>query len=173
MLGRWNRCWRGGTGAGEVDHVLGRKWNRCWGGGPGAVEVEQVLRVEQVLGSGTGAGKEVKQVLGSGPEVLVRRWNRCWGGGGTGAGGGTSAGEEVEQVLGRWNRCWGGSGTGAGEQAPAGALARAEVDSSRGSSDKIETIQRRLAWPLRKDDTHKTRSANNSSYVSTYIYIYI
>ena len=31
-------------------------------------------------------------------------------------------------------------------------------DSLRGSSDKIGTIQRRLAWPLRKDDTHKSRS---------------
>ena len=27
----------------------------------------------------------------------------------------------------------------------------------RGSSDKLATIQRRLAWPLRKDDTHKNR----------------
>ena len=27
----------------------------------------------------------------------------------------------------------------------------------RGSSDKIATIQRRLAWPLRKDDTHTNR----------------
>ena len=26
------------------------------------------------------------------------------------------------------------------------------------SSDKIGTIQRRLAWPLRKDDTHKSRT---------------
>ena len=32
------------------------------------------------------------------------------------------------------------------------------TDSLRGSSDKIGTIQRRLAWPLRKDDTHKSRS---------------
>ena len=31
-------------------------------------------------------------------------------------------------------------------------------DSLRGSSVKIGTIQRRLAWPLRKDDTHKSRS---------------
>ena len=31
------------------------------------------------------------------------------------------------------------------------------VDSPRRSSDKIGTIQRRLAWPLRKDDTHKSR----------------
>ena len=31
-------------------------------------------------------------------------------------------------------------------------------DSLRGSSDKIGTMQRRLAWPLRKDDTHKSRS---------------
>ena len=35
---------------------------------------------------------------------------------------------------------------------------RAKSDSLRGSSDKIGTIQRRLAWPLRKDDTHKSRS---------------
>ena len=34
-------------------------------------------------------------------------------------------------------------------------------DSLRGSSVKIGTIQGRLAWPLRKDDTHKSRSANN------------
>ena len=32
------------------------------------------------------------------------------------------------------------------------------VDSLRGSSVKIGTIQRRLAWPLRKDDTHISRS---------------
>ena len=40
------------------------------------------------------------------------------------------------------------------------------MDSLRGSSVKIGTIQRRLAWPLRKDDTHKSRSVNN-------LYIYI
>ena len=33
-------------------------------------------------------------------------------------------------------------------------------DSLRGSSFRIGTIQRRLAWPLRKDDTHKSRSVN-------------
>ena len=33
-------------------------------------------------------------------------------------------------------------------------------DSLRGSSVKIGTIQRRLAWPLRKDDTHESRSVN-------------
>ena len=38
----------------------------------------------------------------------------------------------------------------------------AASDSLRGSSVKIGTIQRRLAWPLRKDDTHKSRSVNNS-----------
>ena len=27
-----------------------------------------------------------------------------------------------------------------------------------GTSDKIGTIQRRLAWPLRKDDMHKSRN---------------
>ena len=35
-----------------------------------------------------------------------------------------------------------------------------EMDSLRVSSVKIGTIQRRLTWPLRKDDTHKSRSAN-------------
>ena len=35
------------------------------------------------------------------------------------------------------------------------------MDSLRGSSVKIGTIQRRLAWPLRKDDTHKSRSVHN------------
>ena len=35
------------------------------------------------------------------------------------------------------------------------------MDSLRGSSVNIWTIQRRLAWPLRKDDTHKSRSVNN------------
>ena len=35
------------------------------------------------------------------------------------------------------------------------------LDSLRGSSVKIGTIQRRLAWPLRKDDTHKSRSVNS------------
>ncbi|KAG6712527.1 hypothetical protein I3842_05G108100 [Carya illinoinensis] len=29
-----------------------------------------------------------------------------------------------------------------------------------GTSDKIGTIQRRLAWPLRKDDTHKSRNGD-------------
>ncbi|KAG4176957.1 hypothetical protein ERO13_A11G277350v2, partial [Gossypium hirsutum] len=32
-----------------------------------------------------------------------------------------------------------------------------------GTSDKIGTIQRRLAWPLRKDDTHKSRNAGKCS----------
>ena len=35
------------------------------------------------------------------------------------------------------------------------------LDSLRGSSVKIGTIQRRLEWPLRKDDTHKSRSVKN------------
>ena len=35
------------------------------------------------------------------------------------------------------------------------------MDSLRGSSVKNGTIQRRLAWPLRKDDTHKSISVNN------------
>jgi len=36
----------------------------------------------------------------------------------------------------------------------------AKVDSLRGSSVRIGTMQRRLAWPLRKDDTHKWRGIN-------------
>ena len=44
------------------------------------------------------------------------------------------------------------------------------MDSLRGSSVKIGTIQRRLAWPLRKDDTHKSRSVNN---ICIYIYMHI
>ena len=37
----------------------------------------------------------------------------------------------------------------------------ASSDSLRRSSDKIGTMQRRLAWPLRKDDTHKSRSVTS------------
>ena len=36
------------------------------------------------------------------------------------------------------------------------------MDSLRGSIRKFGTIQRRLAWALRKDDTHESRSVNNS-----------
>ena len=47
-----------------------------------------------------------------------------------------------------------------GQHSPAfGGLAL--LDSLRGSSVKIGTIQRRLAWPLRKDDTHTSRSVSN------------
>jgi len=35
-------------------------------------------------------------------------------------------------------------------------------DSLRGSPVKIGTVQRILAWPLRKDDAHKPRSVNNN-----------
>ena len=40
------------------------------------------------------------------------------------------------------------------------------LDPLRRSSVKIGTIQRRLAWPLRKDDTHKSRSVNNFFHVA-------
>ena len=53
---------------------------------------------------------------------------------------------------------------GGGELAEAAACDQQQtlcLDSLRGSSVKIGTIQRRLAWPLRKDDTHKSRSVNN------------
>ena len=36
------------------------------------------------------------------------------------------------------------------------------MDSLRGSSVKLGTIQRRFAWPLRKDDTHTSRSVNDN-----------
>jgi len=36
-----------------------------------------------------------------------------------------------------------------------------------GTSDKIGTIQRRLAWPLRKDDTHKSRNGPNFFFPKT------
>ena len=36
-----------------------------------------------------------------------------------------------------------------------------QVDPLRRSSVKIGTIQRRLAWPLRKDDTQKSRMVSN------------
>ena len=35
------------------------------------------------------------------------------------------------------------------------------TDFLRGSSINIGTTQRRLAWPLRKDDTHTSRSVNS------------
>ncbi len=35
------------------------------------------------------------------------------------------------------------------------------ICASSETSDKIGTIQRRLAWPLRKDDTHKSRNGSN------------
>ena len=38
-----------------------------------------------------------------------------------------------------------------------------------GTSDKIGTIQRRLAWPLRKDDTHKSRNGPNFFEISAQV----
>ena len=35
------------------------------------------------------------------------------------------------------------------------------MGSLQGSSVELGAIQRRLAWPLRKDDTHKSRSVND------------
>ena len=40
-----------------------------------------------------------------------------------------------------------------------------------GSSDKIGTIQRRLAWPLRKDDTLKSRSVTSFLLMRDCIYV--
>ena len=47
------------------------------------------------------------------------------------------------------------SATGAGAELSARFTEQAEP--RKRSSAKIGTIQRRLAWPLRKDDTHKSR----------------
>ena len=44
----------------------------------------------------------------------------------------------------------------AGPGIEGGEFHRLTSDSPRRSSDKIGTIQRRLAWPLRKDGTHKS-----------------
>ena len=44
-------------------------------------------------------------------------------------------------------------------------------DSLRGSSVKIGTIQRRLAWPLRKDDTHKSRSVTN--FLNSFLMVFV
>ena len=41
--------------------------------------------------------------------------------------------------------------------------ASTSMDSLRGPSIRIGTMQRRLAWPLLKDDTQKSRSVNNLS----------
>ena len=43
------------------------------------------------------------------------------------------------------------------QNGPCLCVPKLRTDSLRRSSDKIGTIQRRLAWPLRKDDTHKSR----------------
>ena len=45
-------------------------------------------------------------------------------------------------------------------------FAHCPVDSLWGSSDKIGMIQRRLAWPLRKDDTHRSRRVTSFLLVS-------
>ena len=45
------------------------------------------------------------------------------------------------------------------------------LDSLRGSSVMIGTMQQILAWPLRKDDTRNSRSVTNI-YIYIYIYIY-
>ena len=52
-------------------------------------------------------------------------------------------------------------------------LASCISDSLRGSSVKIGTIQRRLAWPLRKDDTHKSRSVNNFLDIVASLYLHM
>ena len=46
------------------------------------------------------------------------------------------------------------------------------VELLRESSVKIGTIQRRLAWPLRKDDTHKSRTYHFFLNLVLFIFIY-
>ena len=63
-------------------------------------------------------------------------------------------------------RRWSASHLRSGQSQSQQTLNNLCLDSLRGSSVKIGTIQRRLAWPLRKDDTHKSRSVNNFFYIS-------
>ena len=56
---------------------------------------------------------------------------------------------------------WQTAARGPKGNAPAADRVQRSADSLRGISGKIGTIQRRLAWPLRKDDTHKSRSVPN------------
>ena len=42
-----------------------------------------------------------------------------------------------------------------------------DMDSLRGSSGKIGMINLKLAWPLRKDDTHTSRSVNGALTLTT------
>ena len=79
----------------------------------------------------------------------------------------------LNSLRGRACRLWrmGLANTRTGYHRPQGAvslvaLSRASpslpfLDPLRRSSVKIGTIQRRLAWPLRKDDTHKSRSVTS------------
>ena len=46
------------------------------------------------------------------------------------------------------------------------------LDSLWGTSDKIGTIQRRLAWPLRKDDTHKLRRVDYFPQTSVWAWLH-
>ena len=41
------------------------------------------------------------------------------------------------------------------------ARRQVDLDALWGSSVEVGTTQRRLAWPLRKDDTHTSRSVSN------------
>ena len=47
------------------------------------------------------------------------------------------------------------------------------VDSLRGSSVKIGTIQIILAWPLREDDTHTSRSVNTFIIVTKIVSVFV
>ena len=56
----------------------------------------------------------------------------------------------------------GGGGGATAKRGPTVTCGCADVGGSRrGSSGKLGTIQRRLPWPLRNDDTHESRSVNN------------
>ena len=45
------------------------------------------------------------------------------------------------------------------------------MDSLRGSSVRIGTMQRSSGWPPRKDDMHKSRSANTFMLRANYMFV--
>ena len=46
---------------------------------------------------------------------------------------------------------------------------KSTMDSLRGSSVNIGAVQRRLAWPLRKDDTHKSMMKSTQMLAPVYL----
>ena len=62
-----------------------------------------------------------------------------------------------------------GGGNWPGESAKSWGAPIAPTGVKTVSHDKIGTIQRRLAWPLRKDDTHNSRTYHFCFWLFTYL----